>query len=185
MVYVRANSTVCDSTFDSAAVAAARLSGSLHDGCVRSPDRRHLMDDESTFPPDVTDPSSRPWMFRPQGYLVAILADTDEAQRAEAALVDTGIAPGDIKLYTGKEILENHERYMGRRGIVSKAVGAIADDSEGREAYLDYAREDRCAMWVRIPDEGNVPRALRVLADHNYLHARYYGDESQYDFHIS
>lgn len=142
-------------------------------------------EDKTIFPMDVTDPSSRPWTFRPQGYLVAILADTEEAQRAEAALVEGGFAPEDIKLYTGKQILDNHDLYIGRRSVVSKAIGAIADDAEGRELYLSYAREDRCAMWVRIPDAGNVPKALRVLADHDYLHTRYYGDESQHDFHIS
>jgi hypothetical protein len=142
-------------------------------------------EDKATFPMDVTDASSRPWKFRPQGYLVVILADTDEAQHAERVLVAEGFADRDIKLYTGKQILENHEAYMGRRGIASKMIGAVADDDEGREQYLSYAREDRCAMWVRIPDEGNVPKALRVLADRNYLHTRYYGDASQHDFHIS
>ena len=64
---------------------------------------------ENTFPMDITDPSSRPWNFRPQSYLVVILAGTEEAQRAKAALVDRGFAPRDINLYTGKQILDNHE----------------------------------------------------------------------------
>ena len=44
--------------------------------------------DETTFPMDVTeeDPSSRPWNFRPEGYLVVIIADIDEGRRAETAL---------------------------------------------------------------------------------------------------
>ena len=61
----------------------------------------------------------------------------------------------------------------------------MVDDSEGRELYLAYAREGRCAMWVRIPDEATSRKALRVLADHDYLHTRYYGDETQTDFHVS
>jgi hypothetical protein len=56
---------------------------------------------------------------------------------------------------------------------------------EGRELYLGYAREDRCALWLRLPDEAAVPKALRVLADHHYLHTRYYGSEQQTDFHVS
>ena len=65
--------------------------------------------DETTFPMDVTeeDPSSRPWNFRPEGYLVVIIADIDEGRRAETALTQVGVAPKDIKLYTGKQILEN------------------------------------------------------------------------------
>lgn len=140
---------------------------------------------ENTFPMDVTDPSSRPWRFRPQGYLVMILAGTEEAQRAEAALVEQGFAPEDVKLYTGEQILANHEQYLERRGVTSKVVGFMVDDVEGRELYLGYARENRCAMWVRIPDEGDVPKALRLLADHDYLHTRYYGSEQQTDFHVS
>jgi hypothetical protein len=140
---------------------------------------------ENTFPMDVTDPSSRPWRFRPQGYLVMILAGTEEAQRADAALVEQGFAPEDVKLYTGEQILANHEQYLERRGVTSKVVGFMVDDVEGRELYLGYARENRCAMWVRIPDEGDVPKALRLLADHDYLHTRYYGSEQLTDFHVS
>jgi hypothetical protein len=58
---------------------------------------------ENTFPMDVTEPSSRPWNFRPQGYLVMILAGTEEAQRAETALVEQGFGPEDVKLYTGEQ----------------------------------------------------------------------------------
>lgn len=145
-------------------------------------------EDETTFPMDVTDddPSSRPWNFRPEGYLVEIIADIREGRRAQAALTAAGFAPKDIKLYTGKQILDNQEEYVRRRSVMTKLVAAIiAEDVEGRELYLAYAREDRCAMWVRILDEGRVANALRVLADFDCLHARYYGHDEQHDFHIS
>jgi hypothetical protein len=114
-----------------------------------------------------------------------ILASSEEAQRAETALVAEGVAPRDVKLYAGKEILDNHEEHMKRRGAASKMVGSMTDDVEGRELYLGYAREDRSAMWVRIPDGDDVPKALRVLADHDYLHTRYYGAEQQTEFNVS
>ena len=144
-------------------------------------------EDQTIFPMDIVDrdPSFRPWEFRPRGYLVVILADADEAQRAEAALVENGFAAQDIKLYTGKQILETHEVVKERRGLASKALGTVGDDAEGRELYVGYAREDRSAMWVRIPDQDNVPKALRVLADYEYVHTRYYGEESLYDFRTS
>jgi hypothetical protein len=144
--------------------------------------------DETTFPMDVTDedPSSLPWNFRPEGHLVAIIGDIQEGRRAEAALTEAGFAARDIKLYTGKQILDNQAEYIGRRSVLTKLLSAIvAEDVEGRELYLAYAREDRCAMWVRILDEGRVPVALRVLADFDCLHARYYGHDGQHDFHIS
>lgn len=145
-------------------------------------------EDETTFPMDVTDddPSSRPWNYRPEGYLVEIIADIQEGKRAEAALTEAGFSAKDIKLYTGKQILDNQVEYIGRRSALTKLLSAIvAEDVEGRELYLAYAREDRCAMWVRIPDVGRVANALRVLADFDCLHARYYGIGGQHDFHIS
>lgn len=142
-------------------------------------------DSENAFPMDGTDPSSRPWKFRPEGYLVVILASSEEAQRAETALVENGFATRDIKLYTGKQILDNQVEYVRRRGVTSKVLSAFIEDVEGRELYLGYARDNRCAMWVRIPDESEVPRALRVLADHDYLHTRYYGSRQQNDYHLS
>jgi hypothetical protein len=80
-----------------------------------------------------------------------------------------------------------HQRLDGteRRSVITKLVAAVAEDVEGRELYLAYARDDRCAMWVRLPDKGRAAKALRVLADFDYLHARYYGDDKQDDFHIS
>jgi hypothetical protein len=128
-----------------------------------------MNEDENAFPMDfwAEDPSPRPWKFKPEGYLVVILSDAGEAQRAESALVNEGFASRDVKLYSGKQILENYEVYLGRRNVTDKVIGSVTADSEGRELYLGYAREDRSAMWVRIPDEDDVPKALRVLADHD------------------
>ena len=49
-----------------------------------------MTESANTFPMDITDPSSRPWTFKPEGYLVVVLAGTEEAQRAESALVAAG-----------------------------------------------------------------------------------------------
>jgi hypothetical protein len=131
------------------------------------------------------DPSTSPLIFRPQGYLVAIPADSEEGERAKATLTSAGYEPDDMRLYSGEEILANHELYNERRSVGGRIVGAVTDDTHGREMYLGYAREGRCALWVRIPDEGDVPKALRALAKHDLFHSRYYGDERQDDIHSS
>ena len=146
-----------------------------------------MNEDENVFPMDVYQDAvaPRPWDFRPEGYLVVMLADADTAEGAEAALVASGFASRDIKRYPGKEILATHEAYEERQRASGKLASWIADDKVGRELYLDYARDGRCALWLRLPDEERAPKALRALADFNYLHARYYGDGTQHDFHIS
>jgi hypothetical protein len=39
-------------------------------------------------------------------------------------------------------------------------------------------------LWLRLPDETSVPKALRMLADFNYVHTRYYGPGKQQDFRV-
>ncbi len=146
-----------------------------------------MAEGENVFPLDITEraPGERPWKFRPEGYLVVVLSDADEAQRAEAALVEAGFASHDIKLYMAEQILATYEIYKGQRSLADKAVGAVTDDIEGRDLYLAYARENRCALWIRTPDEARVPKALRVLADRDSLHVRYYGADTETDYHVS
>jgi hypothetical protein len=144
-------------------------------------------DSENTFPMDfyADDPSPRPWKFQPKGYLVMILTDADEAQRAEAALVADGFAARDVKVYTGKQILQNYETYLGHRNITDSVAGSVIDDAEGKELYLGYAGEGRSALWLRLPDEDRVRKAMLVLADFDYLLGRYYGAKGQTDFRVS
>ncbi len=124
-------------------------------------------EDENAFPMDfyVEDLSPRPWKFRPEGYLVAILSDAEEGRRAEEAVVAAGFTQRDVKVYSGEQILKNYETYEQRRTITDKLTGPVVDDTEGRELYLEFARQGRSALWLRLPDETEVAKALRVLAD--------------------
>ena len=138
------------------------------------------------FPMDVTD-SSRPWKFTPRGYLVVILTGISEARRALSALVESGFGHRDIRVYSGEETLENDAINRRRRTVARRLFGPVTDEDElaGRELYLGYAREGRSALWLRLPNEEDVSKALRVLADHHYLHARYYGFNTTEDFVVS
>jgi hypothetical protein len=140
-------------------------------------------DDASVWPMDLDQLLAV--VFRAQGYLVVILADGDEGRTASEALEGAGVAHHDLKLYTSEEILEIHEGYVERRTVAGKVVGVFMDDDAGRDLYLGYAKEGRSALWVRLPDETDVPKVLRVLADREYLHARYYGEDRIEDFHLS
>ena len=147
-----------------------------------------MSDRGEPFPMDIYDrehPTHTAWNFRPRGYLVVLLADAGEAERAEAALVDAGFAPRDLKRYDAGEIVANFEAYAERIGATDKLLGTFLDDVEGRDRYLAYARDGMSALWARIPDEDRVAKALRVLADFDYRHARYYGDGTQTDLEIT
>ena len=91
-----------------------------------------------------------------------------------------GSGDGEEPMRGSRGVAENQ-----RSTVFRELTSGLNDDDEARQLYLGYAREDRCAMWVRIPDEADASKALRALADFNWLHARYYGEKTQQDFHVS
>jgi hypothetical protein len=132
------------------------------------------------------DPAARdrPLFFNPQGFLVAILNDADQAEQAKATLAEAGFAETDLRVYTSQQILESWERFQAERSLAQRVVGAVTDDPDTIELYFGYARQGRSALWVRVPDDADADRAVRCLADHQVLHFRHYGHDSQLDLHI-
>jgi hypothetical protein len=132
------------------------------------------------------DPAARdrPLVFNPQGFLVAILEDADQAEQAKATLVEAGIADRDLRVYTSQQILDSWERFRAERSLAQRVAGAVTDDPDTIELYFGYARAGRAALWVHVPDDDDADRAVRALADHQVLHFRHYGHNSQQDLHI-
>jgi hypothetical protein len=132
------------------------------------------------------DPAARdrPLVFNPQGFLVAILEDADQAERARAALADAGFADRDLRVYTSQQILVSWERFQAERSLAQRVVGAVTDDPDTLELYFGSARQGRAALWVHVPDEADAKKAIRALADHQVLHIRHYGHDRQDDLHI-
>ena len=127
---------------------------------------------------------ARPLVFNPQGFLVAILEDADQAEQARVALAEAGFAEHDLRVYTSQQILDSWERFQAERSLGQRVVGAVTDDPDTIEQYFGYARQGRSALWVHVPDDADAGRAVRCLADHQVLYLRHYGHGSQHDIHI-
>ena len=132
------------------------------------------------------DPSlgARPLAFNPQGFLVAILQDADQAEQARAALAEAGFADRDLRVYTSQQILDSWERFQAERSLAQRVAGALTDDPDTIELYFGSARQGHAALWVHVPEEADAKRAIRNLADHQVLHIRHYGHDRQDDLHI-
>jgi hypothetical protein len=132
------------------------------------------------------DPAARdrPLVFNPQGFLVAILEDDDQAKQAKATLAKSWFADRDLRVYTSQQILDSWERFQAERSLAQRVVGAVTDDPETIELYFGYARAGRAALWVHVPGDDDADRAVRGLADHQVLHFRHYSHDSQQDLHV-
>jgi hypothetical protein len=76
------------------------------------------------------------------------------------------------------EAQTRHQR--GHDAPHDDGMGYFVED--GILKFRPAVREDRSALWLRLPDESHVSKALRVLANGNYVHTRYYGSGKQEDF---
>ena len=120
----------------------------------------------------------------PQGFLVAILEDADQAEQANATLAEAGFAQTDLRVYTSQQILDSWQRFQAERSLAQRVAGAFADDPDTIEQYFGYARAGRSALWVRVADKADADPVVRGLADHQVLHFRHYGHDRQDDLHI-
>jgi hypothetical protein len=130
------------------------------------------------------DLSTRALVFRPKGFLVAILDDDEACERARVALVDAGFRIEDLRVYTSHQILEDHELYLGARSTTRRVVGALTDDQATIDLYFGYAREGRGALWVHVPEKHDASRAMHYLIDHEVLHYHYFGSDRKDDIHV-
>ncbi len=122
------------------------------------------------------DPSSRPWVFNPQGFLLAVVSDAAEADRARTALVAVGFPEGHIRAFTGEQVLEDRARFEAQQGAARRIVERVTIDTEAFNLLLDYARAGRAFVWIRTPEREDANRAIRGLSTHDVLYFRYYGD---------
>jgi hypothetical protein len=99
------------------------------------------------------DPAARerPLVFNPEGFLVAILEDVDQADQARAALADAGFAEGDLRVYSSQEILDSWELFQTERSLAQRVVGALTDDPATTEGYFGYARQGRSPCGCMCP----------------------------------
>jgi hypothetical protein len=97
---------------------------------------------------------------------------------------EAGFAETDLRVYASQQILDSWERFQAERSLAQRVVGAVTDDPDTIELYFGYARDGCSAVWVRVPDDTDAKRAVRVLADHPVLHIRHYGHDTQQDLHI-
>ncbi len=129
------------------------------------------------------DPASRPWVFRPRGFLVAVMEDGDAADSATVALREAGFPEGRFRTFAGDQVLEDRERFLAQQRSVRRLVERVTSDTDAVQLFVDYAQAGRAFLWVHVPDRKDANRAIRALSEHEVLHFRYYGDDSVEDLH--
>ena len=130
------------------------------------------------------DLASRPMVFDPKGFLVAVLPGAEQAEGAATALRAAGFDERKLRIFSSQQILDDYARYAGQPSLTRRIVGALTDDEETLRLYHGHARDGCYALWVHVIDDDEAGRAIRGLADCGSLHVRHYGHRTQSDFYI-
>jgi hypothetical protein len=130
------------------------------------------------------DPASRPWVFNPVGFLLAVVDDDAEAERAGAALEEAGFTGAEYRSYAGEEVVRDRQRFQAQRSTAQRLVEKVTIDTEVLQRLLDYAHAGRAFLWVRAPRREDANRAIRGLSTNKVLYFRYYGDAGVEDIHM-
>ena len=146
------------------------------------------MTEEVVWPWGLTerdpDPATRPWVFNPVGFLLTVVEDDAEAQRAGAALEEVGFTEAQHRSYSGEQVIRDRERFHAQQSAARRLVEKVTIDSEAVQLLLDYAHAGRAFLWVRVPEREDANRAIRALSANKVLYFRYYGDAGVEDIRM-
>lgn len=132
---------------------------------------------------EVTGPPATLWgVYYPTGYVVAVLDDANAAARATESLTAAGFADDDVRVHSGGEMLERHERFMQGRNLAERVVGAIdSDEREARDEYVAEARNGKVFVTVHAEHEDRVHAAHAALVGHGAYAIRHYDKTALHD----
>jgi hypothetical protein len=108
-----------------------------------------VSEDEVVWPTGMSDQDpgarERPLVFSPEGFLVAILEDADQAEQARMALAEAGFAETNLRVYTSQQILDSWERFQAERSLAQRVAGAVTDDPDTIESSCTSGMPARAA----------------------------------------
>lgn len=113
--------------------------------------------------------------YFPRHYVVTVIPDRERPEQAVADLRADGFASDDVELWSGEQVLANHEPYLAQHGLRER-LGRLfpGEESEVLEEYLEEARNGANFVTVRAPDEEPRGRAAAILKGHLGHAMRYY-----------
>ncbi len=113
----------------------------------------------------------------PEGCLVCVIDEPEEATRAVAALLNTGFTAEDVRLFLGEEGLafEGAPHWQGIPKRVFFFLINLTDDAAFEREYREEARHGRTILMVHAPQEDQCNQARELLNDYHARAVKYYG----------
>ncbi|HLG62935.1 MAG TPA: universal stress protein [Ktedonosporobacter sp.] len=115
----------------------------------------------------------------PKNYVIAVIEDDQEAQRAIRELQEAGIAAEDIHFLKSREVLESVEDTAVTRSFLSRIADvfqAVASDDDAHVLiYVEEARRGRHIINVQAEKSEQVEMIKDILVKHHARTIKYFG----------
>ena len=106
-------------------------------------------------------------IFYPEGYLLSAFPDAATAARAVDALRGAGVAPNDVSVASGAEVLERHEAFTADRGLVDRFRQFVShlygDEADMLDGLLGLARRGHTFVLAYAPHDADTTRAADAV----------------------
>ncbi|HJU38052.1 MAG TPA: hypothetical protein VJ724_00665 [Tahibacter sp.] len=116
-------------------------------------------------------------MFYPRHYIVAGFDNLDHADAAEAALVEHGIAPDEVRAASGSFVVNRLES-VDDAGLFERFKMSLARSLGTEAGYIDddlkLARRGGAFLFAHAPTDDDCERIMTVLRRHHPIFARRY-----------
>jgi len=123
-------------------------------------------------------PAASDNLTQTQDWLVGVIDNPQDAERATQALYDAGFAQGDVMTLHGPAAVQRLNAKDEQRNIVSKVYSTLTNTlSDAGRFEGDYANEAHAGhsvMNVHVVEPDRVEQARQILAAHNAHTLRYF-----------
>ena len=112
----------------------------------------------------------------PKHYVVGVIDDLQEAEKAAQALRNAGYDDEDIRLYHSQEVVQLAQDHEKKQNILTRFAIALDEDEDVEVRFLEEeARRGHHLLHVYTPTSELVDRARGIFAAYHAHTIKYFG----------
>jgi hypothetical protein len=115
-------------------------------------------------------------LLYPVGYILAVIPDRTQAERAVQDLQQIGVPPGNINLLDGARFVARMKQIKEHRTPLERVMALLAlEEREFIQEYVEHGQQGHTIVVVHSDEPDVCGRIAPVLAAHGGTAMRHYG----------
>jgi hypothetical protein len=119
---------------------------------------------------DSNFPERPSGVIYPKNYVVGVIDDPQEAERAVQALQEAGFTHQDIRLFHNEEVIAHVQEAKKRRNRLQRLVAAFqqgTDEGDDIQVYVEEARLGHHILNVHAANDAQVERVRDIITTYH------------------